>query len=911
VSEKHETRRTRPIAWKNPMSVLLARRRPEEDLLQAQETLRITLESIADAVVSTDDAGRVRFLNGAAEALCGVSQAEAEGRPLGDVFRLLDPGTRAPVPNPAEQALRENRAIGLARHGIVVSPQGEEIAIEDRAAPIRDEHGEAHGVVFVLRDVTRRMRAAKRLETQDGITRILSESKSLADAAERIVAAVCEHLSWQVGALWYADETDDVLRCAAVFSALDGPSRHFVDSTWQGTFQRGVGLPGRVWKDGGVAWIEDVTQDANFPRAAAARDEGLKSAFACPITLAGEVQGVMEFFSDAIRRPDPDLLAMMATIGSQVGLFLERRRAEEALRWSEARKTVLLQTTRFLADASAALAELTDTRMTLERVASLAVPFFADYCAVDLFDASGRLERLALAHLDPEKLALARELCRRWPARSDDPYGIRRVLRTGETDWAPVLSDAQLRVTAHGDEHLRFIRRIGPRSYICTPLHSRGRILGVLTFVTAESSRSYDATDVTAAEDLARRAVVAIENARLLATLQEANRRKDEFLAMLAHELRNPLAPIRSAVQILRARGNEAADRAWSTSVIDRQVRQMTRLVDDLLDVSRITRGKVELRREPVVLADVVQSALEASRPLLEARGHHLVVRMPEAPIRLLADPTRLAQVFLNLLNNAAKFTNPGGRIELTVDRRIGEAAVSVKDSGIGIPADMLPRVFEPFAQADPTLDRSDGGLGIGLTLVERLVALHGGTVEARSDGAELGSTFVVRLPIAAEVAMNPTKATPTARQPLAPARRILVVDDNLDAADSLGMLLRMLGNQVRTARDGLEAVGAAEEFHPDVVLLDIGLPKLDGYEAARRIRAQRGGADMLLVALTGWGQPEDRRRSREAGFDHHLTKPVEFDEMKALLASTGPGRVGTPHRKLAAPEPSPVRNPA
>jgi PAS domain S-box-containing protein len=876
VKDKQEAGPLRAVGLRSAPGVFPARRRPEEELLQAKETLRITLESIGDAVFSTDEEGRVRFLNGAAETLLGVPQAEAEGRPLGEVLRLLDPGTREPLADGLP---------GPARNALLVARSGGEVPVENRAAPIRDTEGKAHGVVFVLRDITRRLRAARLLEAQHRVTRILAESPNLSDAAERIVQAVCEHLSWQVGALWVVDEEGEVLRCAAVYARPRARALRFAALSQERTFRRGIGLPGRVWQEEGVAWIEDVTADPDFQRAAAARDGGLRSAFACPITLAGEVQGVMEFFSDAIRRPDPDLLAMMGAIGSQIGMFLERRRAEDALAWSEARKTDLLRTTRFLADASAALASLTDTRTTLERVASLAVPFFADYCAVDLFDASGRLERLALAHHDPIRAALAREMCRRWPARSSDPYGAMRVLRTGETDWAPRISDAALGVTARDDEHLRFMRRLDPRAYICTPLRSHGDLLGVLTFVTAESGRSYDATDVTAAEDLARRAVVAIENARLLSALQETNRRKDEFLAMLAHELRNPLAPIRNGVQILRERGAEPMDRAWATSVIDRQARQMTRLVDDLLDVSRLTRGTLVLRREPLTLEDALHSALEASRPLFEEREHDLVVSMPDAPIPLLADPTRLAQVFLNLLNNAARYTRPGGRIELTVERGDLEATVRVKDNGIGIPRDLLPRVFEPFAQADSSLERGDGGLGIGLTLVERLVTLHGGTVEARSEGAGQGSTFLVRLPIAAEAEMRPTTAAPAANSAGAAARRILIVDDNRDAADSLGMLLKMLGNQVFTARDGLEAVGAAAEFRPDVVLLDIGLPKLNGYEAARRIRAQRGGDGMLLVALTGWGQPEDRRRSREAGFDHHLTKPVDFKDMKELLA--------------------------
>jgi CheY-like chemotaxis protein len=288
--------------------------------------------------------------------------------------------------------------------------------------------------------------------------------------------------------------------------------------------------------------------------------------------------------------------------------------------------------------------------------------------------------------------------------------------------------------------------------------------------------------------------------------------------------------------------------------LIDRQAQQMTRLVDDLLDVSRITRGKIELRKQRVPLAAVLCSAVEASRPLVEKWGHELTVTVPPEPVYLEADPTRLAQVLLNLLNNAAKYTEQGGRIWLTAEQDGRQVVIRVKDTGVGIPAEMLPRIFEMFVQVDHSLERSQGGLGLGLTLVHRLVQMHGGSVEAYSDGPGRGSEFVVRLPVAGEVEGRGLRGgAGDGEKPPAPVGcRILVVDDNRDAADSLGMLLRMLGNEVHTAHDGLEAVGAAAVFRPDVVLLDIGLPKLNGYEAARRIREQRGGGDMVLVALTG-----------------------------------------------------------
>jgi len=368
--------------------------------------------------------------------------------------------------------------------------------------------------------------------------------------------------------------------------------------------------------------------------------------------------------------------------------------------------------------------------------------------------------------------------------------------------------------------------------------------------------------------------------------LKEADRSKNEFLAMLAHELRNPLAPIRSAAEILRAKSPDVPEVRWAYDVIDRQMKQMTRLIDDLLDIGRIACNKLELRVERVELGEVLRGAIETSRPLLDASGHDFNVALPSEPIHLDADATRLAQVVSNLLNNAAKYTERGGRIRLTAERRGSEAVVTVTDTGIGIPPEMLSRIFEMFTQADRSIDRSQGGLGVGLTLARRLVELHGGTIEARSEGSGKGSEFVVRLPAIARTAREEPR--PDRRSNVldfSSSLRILVVDDNEDSAAGLGMLLEMTGNEVRTAHDGIEALGAAERFRPDVVLLDIGLPKMDGYDVARTIRRHSWGARTVLIAVTGWGEASDRLRSREAGFDHHLVKPVDIGGLMQLLA--------------------------
>jgi CheY-like chemotaxis protein/two-component sensor histidine kinase len=367
--------------------------------------------------------------------------------------------------------------------------------------------------------------------------------------------------------------------------------------------------------------------------------------------------------------------------------------------------------------------------------------------------------------------------------------------------------------------------------------------------------------------------------------LREADRRKDEFLATLAHELRNPLAPISNAVQLMRRPdGRRQSDRV--VEMVGRQVRQIVTLVDDLMEVSRITRGKIDLRLERVPIAEIIHSAVETSQLAIERAGHQLAVSLPEEPLVLLADRVRLTQVFANLLNNAAKYTDAGGRIWVEVWREEGLVAASVRDTGIGIPEEALGRVFDMFAQAHRSVGRGQGGLGIGLTMVRSLVEMHHGTVEAHSAGSGQGSEFLVLLPLAPQEEARPERPGMAQARPDAPfaGQRVLVVDDNRDAADTLGLLLEADGAEVRVVYDGRAALAMAETFLPSSVLLDIGMPGMDGYEVARRLRQDERFASMRIIALTGWGQDSDRRQTRNRGFTHHLTKPVSLEELHGIL---------------------------
>ncbi|MES2626131.1 MAG: response regulator [Pseudomonadota bacterium] len=368
--------------------------------------------------------------------------------------------------------------------------------------------------------------------------------------------------------------------------------------------------------------------------------------------------------------------------------------------------------------------------------------------------------------------------------------------------------------------------------------------------------------------------------------LTDADRRKDEFLAMLAHELRNPLAPIVNGLQIMQMSNGDGVVITQILAMLERQLGQMVRLVDDLLDNSRISQGKLTLRKQRIALATVLSNAVETSRPHIDAGGHELKLVVPPEPILVDVDGTRLAQVFSNLLNNSAKFTAQGGYIQLSVEVQARDVVVSLKDTGVGIAPDKLPKIFEMFTQEDHSLEKAQGGLGIGLTLVKKLVEMHGGSVEAKSDGHGRGSEFVVKLPVVLSV--NPDFKPPLEQdKPVRSASeyRILVADDNKDAADSLAMIFMINGSEVRTVNNGLQAVAMAETFQPDVILMDIGMPKLNGYDACRRIREQPWSEKTFLIALTGWGQDADKRRAKEAGFHHHMLKPVDLAALEKLLA--------------------------
>jgi PAS domain S-box-containing protein len=789
----------------------------------ADEYLRTLVDATPECVKVVAADGTLLEMNAAGLEMVEASSKDAvAGR---CVYDLIAPEDRA--------AFREfNERICKGERGSlefeIIGLGGTRRAMETTAVPLTARDGSIHQLA-ITREVTHRRRAEAALVQSEAMFRQLAET--------------LPQIIWTTGA--------------------DGEASYFNPRWYDYT-----GLPaGSFERD---AWRECMhPEDRQAALDAWVQSFARGNPYQCEVRLRDGRTGAYRWHLARSVPVRDETGAVVRWIGSSTDID-DQKRAE--------------RTSRFIAAASRTLATLVDYQTALQRVAELAVPDFADWCAVDMAEENGCLRRLALCHADPGKVQLAFDLERRYPPRQPSEQGAQRVLKTGQPEMTPEIPDALIEQVAHDAEHLAAIRTLGLRSYISVPLIGGGRTIGVITFIaTDDSGRRYDEQDLSVAQELAYRAGIAIENARLYSDLQQAARQKDEFLAVLAHELRNPLAPIRTALQLVAVAGDDAARRNRACTVMDRQLRHMVRLVDDLLDVSRITRGRIELQKQPAELAAILQNAIETSRPTIEGNGHELTVTFPRDPVVVHADPTRLAQVFSNLLNNAAKYTPRGGHIVVAAESTDGGVAVRVQDSGIGIPEEMLDHVFDMFVQVDRSFERSSGGLGIGLTLVKRLVEMHGGTVEARSEGPGAGTEFVVRLPTVACDAKHETERA-HGRLPIpAASRRVLVADDNEDAAECLADALRLMGHDVLTVRDGLSAVEAVDTRRPDLVFLDLGMPRMDGYEAARRIRALRGN-QVTIVAVTGWGQSEDQRRSQEAGFDRHLIKPIDISDVATLI---------------------------
>lgn len=583
-------------------------------------------------------------------------------------------------------------------------------------------------------------------------------------------------------------------------------------------------------------------------------------------------EGKMLLPDGTVRRVEFGAVANVSP-GLHLSIFRDvedRRRAEEAQQ--------------FLDEASRLLATSLDYDETLASVARLAVPRIADWAAVDLLEDGGGFRRVAVAHVDPKKVELAHEVRRRQEPTIDDATGLGAVVRTGKPDLVELVTDEMLTAALADDpELLAIFRNLGLVSAMTVPLSARGKIIGAISLVSAESRRRYGRTDLAVAEELARRASFAIENALYVRELAQATRKKDEFLAMLGHELRNPLAPIVTATEIIRVRGNATTR---ELEILDRQARHLVRLVDDLLDVSRIASGKLSLRRTRVELADLLEQAIENTSSSMEAKGLRFIASVSPSSMPIDGDRERLVQVVTNILVNAAKFTPAGKGVFLTASADGSDAVLTFRDEGQGIEADLLPQVFDLFIQGQQRTDRRGGGLGLGLSIARSIVVAHDGQIDVTSSGPEQGTTVTVRLPMLASAHAGSSSQSTTDRAPAAAAgpRRVLIVDDNADSAEMLAVFLGLVGYEPLVAGDAGRALSLASELAPEAAILDIGLPDIDGYDLARAMRSALGERTPKLIALTGYARDSDRERALESGFVEHLAKPVDMSRLASIL---------------------------
>jgi PAS domain S-box-containing protein len=860
---------------------------------RASQRLAAIVESSDDAIVSKGLDGVITSWNRGAERMFGYSASEAIGQSITVIV-------------PSDRRAEEDLVLARIRAGEPVEMEtlrrrkdGTFIDISLKVSPVKDAQGRIVGASKIARDISARKRdEEERAELHRRLTMMVAASASLLESPETgsvrhaTVSLARQMLVADGYAVWAIEPDRPGWRAVS----SDGISAAFA-SRVIASYRGAASSAAMPFAD--PLRVPDVAaQPMLEEQLAAYRDEGIRSMLVCPMRLGAERAGTLVFyyrtphvFSDVDVWTGQALANLAASALTTADLYDQQRRQRNAA--ESARRQAAL-----LADAAAILSRSLDYEQTLAAVARLAVPESADLCAVDIVDQAGRLQRLALAHVDPAKVGLARVLEQRYLADPDARGGVHDVIRTGKPAMMTTVLPGWLAASARDEEQLRILTELAPMSYMCVPLVSTSGTFGAMTFIFAESGRHYTDQDLTFAQDVAARAALAIENAFAYRRAHDANRLKDEFLATLSHELRTPLNAILGYAQMLSMGVLDGDRESKAIAVLTRNAESLRQIIDDVLDVSRITSGKLRLNVQPVELRDLLKNAVATMQPAADAKGVSLqtIVDSDVAPVS--GDPDRLQQVVWNLLSNAVKFTPCGGHVQLRLERVESSIEIVVSDDGQGIEPAFLPHIFERFRQADSRFSREHGGLGLGLAIVRDLIELHGGTVSASSDGPRTGATFRVRLPPMI-VHGVPPRAEPGGQSFMAAATthelperlkgaRILAVDDEEDALGLLRVILESAGAVVTTAGSGRRALDLLKNATFDAVISDIGMPRMDGLELIRNVRQTLPPPvnRVPAAALTAYARSEDRVTALASGFQMHIAKPVNPTELVIAVAA-------------------------
>jgi PAS domain S-box-containing protein len=873
-------------------SAEIARVQALEESNRTAQHLAAIVESSDDAIVSKDLNGTIKSWNRGAERMLGYSEAEAVGRPITMIV-------------PSDRHAEEDQVLAHVRAGdpveietVRLHQDGRHLFVSLKVSPIKDPQGRVVGASSIARDITGRKQAeAERTELHRRLTMLVEASASLlqspkTQSVRSATVSLARRLLVADGyAVWSSDEEHPGWHVVE----SDGVSPSFacrVISSYEGRPAPRTALFSAPQA------IEDVAAAPILKEQLAAyREEGIRSMLVCPMRFGSERAGTLVFyyrtphaFSEIDVQVGQALANLAAAALTTAELYEEQTAQRNAAEYARRQAA-------FLADATAILSQSLDYEQTLSAVARLAVPEIADWCAVDIIDPAGKLQRLAVAHADPIKMAQARAIQERYPPDPNLPGGVHQVIRTGRPAMMAQIPAELVAAIAHDDEHRQMLAELAVTSYMCVPLVSTSGTLGAMTFVFAESGRHFSDRDLAFAQDVAARAALAIENAFAYRRSNEANRLKDEFLATLSHELRTPLNAILGYAQMLNIGILEGERQANAISVLTRNAEALRQIIDDVLDVSRITSGKLRLAMRSVELEEILKNAVATVQPAADAKGVAIELDVARSVPSVWGDPDRLQQVIWNLLSNAVKFTDSGGHVQLRLDRDPSGVRIVVSDDGRGIEPAFLPHIFERFRQADSRFSREHGGLGLGLAIVRDLIELHGGTVSASSAGLGKGATFEIQLPLSGTHAKAGTDRPGAAAAPEPqPARlpnrlsgaRILAVDDEGDALELLRVILESAGAEVATAGSAEAALELLRHERFDALIADIGMPRVDGLELIRRVRETLPAPANRIpaAALTAYARSEDRVTALAHGFQLHIAKPVNPMTVVVSVAS-------------------------